>query len=77
MAYPHLYFFYAGNSHACIPISSLFRPSIIGIKFSAITAALIGFSLNSAHIWQKLIRSALAAEKVNGKRRTALGLSYW
>ena len=51
---------------------------VIGIKFSAITAALIGFSLHSAAYMAEIIRSALAAvNKGQWEAATALGLTYW
>ncbi|WP_270181550.1 amino acid ABC transporter permease [Alkalihalobacillus sp. CinArs1] len=49
-----------------------------GIEFSAITAALIGFSLNSAAYMAEIQRSALSSiEKGQWEASTALGMSYW
>ncbi|WP_377889732.1 amino acid ABC transporter permease [Alkalihalobacillus sp. R86527] len=49
-----------------------------GIEFSAITAALIGFSLNSSAYIAEIQRSALSSiEKGQWEASTALGMSYW
>ncbi|TLS37907.1 amino acid ABC transporter permease [Pseudalkalibacillus caeni] len=50
----------------------------IGIEFSAITAALIGFSLNSAAYMAEINRSAIASvDKGQWESATSLGLTYW
>ena len=51
---------------------------IVGIEFSALTAALIGFSLHSSAYMAEIIRSALGSVD-NGQWEAAksLGLSYW
>ena len=50
----------------------------IGIEYSAITCALIGFSLHSAAYMAEINRSALAAvNKGQSEAATALGLTYW
>lgn len=49
-----------------------------GIEFSALTAALLGFSLNSAAYIAEIQRSALSSiEKGQWEASTALGMSYW
>ncbi|MCM3596018.1 amino acid ABC transporter permease [Metabacillus idriensis] len=51
---------------------------IIGIEFTAITAALIGFSLNSAAYMAEINRSALASvDRGQWEASKSLGLSYW
>ena len=51
---------------------------IIGIEFTAITAALIGFSLNSAAYMAEINRSALASvDWGQWEASKSLGLSYW
>jgi cystine transport system permease protein len=50
----------------------------IGIQFSAITAALIGFSLHSSAYMAEINRSALdSVEKGQWEAARSLGLSYW
>ncbi|KXH81810.1 amino acid ABC transporter permease [Sporosarcina sp. HYO08] len=50
----------------------------IGIQFTAVTAALIGFSLHSSAYMAEINRSALeAVDKGQWEASTALGLSYW
>lgn len=50
----------------------------IGIEFSAVTAALIGFSLNSAAYIAEINRSAISSvEKGQWEASSSLGLSYW
>ncbi|HEY4554192.1 MAG TPA: ABC transporter permease subunit [Bacillaceae bacterium] len=51
---------------------------MVGLEFSAINSALIGFSLNSAAYMAEINRSALAAvSRGQWEAATALGLSYW
>lgn len=51
---------------------------IIGIQYSALTCALIGFSLNSAAYMAEIIRASLSSvNKGQWEASTALGLSYW
>ncbi|MGX1193497.1 amino acid ABC transporter permease [Metabacillus sp. SLBN-84] len=51
---------------------------IIGIEFTAVTAALIGFSLNSAAYMAEINRSALASvDKGQWEAASSLGMSYW
>jgi L-cystine transport system permease protein len=51
---------------------------VIGITFSALTAALIGFSLNSAAYIAEINRSALSSvDSGQWEASKALGLSYW
>jgi cystine transport system permease protein len=51
---------------------------IIGIQFSAITAALLGFSLSSAGYMAEINRSAIASvDKGQWEAATSIGLSYW
>ncbi len=50
----------------------------IGIQFSAVTAALIGFSLHSSAYMAEINRSALnSVDKGQWEAATALGLTYW
>ncbi|MBE1553673.1 cystine transport system permease protein [Filibacter limicola] len=50
----------------------------IGIQFSAVIAALIGFSLHSSAYMAEIIRSALnSVDKGQWEAATALGLSNW
>ncbi|PJM63237.1 MULTISPECIES: amino acid ABC transporter permease [Bacillus] len=50
----------------------------IGIEFSAVTAALMGFSLNSAAYIAEINRSAISSvEKGQWEAASSLGLSYW
>ncbi|WP_096186840.1 amino acid ABC transporter permease [Evansella halocellulosilytica] len=50
----------------------------IGIEFNAVTAAIIGFSLNSAAYMAEINRSAIAAvPKGQWEAARSLGLSYW
>ncbi|UCZ53708.1 amino acid ABC transporter permease [Bacillus shivajii] len=50
----------------------------IGIQFNAVTAAIIGFSLNSAAYMAEINRSAIAAvPKGQWEAARSLGLSYW
>lgn len=50
----------------------------IGIQFSAVTAALIGFSLHSSAYMAEINRSALnSVDKGQWEAATALGMSYW
>ncbi|MCU9612585.1 amino acid ABC transporter permease [Caldibacillus lycopersici] len=51
---------------------------LIGIEFSAITAAIIGFSLNSAAYMAEINRSALQAiERGQWEAAYTLGMNYW
>lgn len=51
---------------------------IIGIEFSAVQAALIGFSLNSAAYMAEILRSSLSSVDIGQwESSKALGLSYW
>ncbi|WP_273850042.1 amino acid ABC transporter permease [Guptibacillus spartinae] len=51
---------------------------VVGIQFSALTCALIGFSLNSAAYIAEIQRSALSSvENGQWEASTALGMSYW
>lgn len=50
----------------------------IGIQFSAVVAALIGFSLHSSAYMAEIFRSALSAvDKGQWEAATALGMNYW
>jgi len=50
----------------------------IGIQFSAVIAALIGFSLHSSAYMAEIIRSSLnSIDKGQWEAATALGMSYW
>jgi L-cystine transport system permease protein len=51
---------------------------IIGIQFSALTAAILGFSLSSAGYMAEINRSAIASvDKGQWEAATSIGLSYW
>lgn len=51
---------------------------MIGITFTAVTAAIIGFSLNSAAYMAEINRSAIASvDKGQWEASASLGLSYW
>ena len=51
---------------------------VIGIEFSAVQAALIGFSLNSAAYMAEILRSSLSSVDIGQwESSKALGLSYW
>ncbi len=51
---------------------------VIGIEFSAVQAALIGFSLNSAAYMAEILRSSLSSVEIGQwESSKALGLSYW
>lgn len=51
---------------------------VIGIEFTALQAALIGFSVNSAAYMAEILRAALASvDKGQWESAQALGLSYW
>ncbi|MGE6256440.1 amino acid ABC transporter permease [Heyndrickxia sporothermodurans] len=51
---------------------------VIGINFSAVTAALLGFSLNSAAYLAEIHRSAISSvDKGQWEAAASLGLSYW
>lgn len=51
---------------------------IIGIQFSALTAALLGFSLSSAGYMAEINRSAISSvDKGQWEAATSIGLSYW
>lgn len=51
---------------------------MIGITFSAVTAAILGFSLNSAAYMAEINRSAIASvDKGQWEASASLGLSYW
>lgn len=55
-----------------------FAMPVIGIEFSAIQAALIGFTINCAAYIAEVFRSSLASvDKGQWESSTALGLSYW
>lgn len=55
-----------------------FALPVIGIEFSAVQAALIGFTINSAAYIAEVFRSALASvDKGQWESSTALGLTYW
>ncbi|ARW05415.1 amino acid ABC transporter permease [Bacillus atrophaeus] len=50
----------------------------IGIEFSAVTAALLGFSLNSAAYIAEINRSSISSvDKGQWEAAASLGLSYW
>lgn len=50
----------------------------IGLEFNAVTAAIIGFSLNSAAYMAEINRSAIAAvPKGQWESARSLGFSYW
>ncbi len=51
---------------------------VIGIEFTALQAAVIGFSLNSAAYIAEINRSAInAVDRGQWEASTSLGLSYW
>lgn len=51
---------------------------VIGIEFSAVQAALIGFSINSAAYMAEILRSSLASvDKGQWESSQALGFTYW
>jgi cystine transport system permease protein len=51
---------------------------VIGIEFSAVQAALIGFTLNSAAYMAEILRSSLSSVDIGQwESAKALGLSYW
>lgn len=55
-----------------------FAMPVIGIEFTAVQAALIGFSINSAAYIAEVFRSSLSSvDKGQWESSTALGLSYW
>lgn len=55
-----------------------FALPVIGIEFTAVQAALIGFSINSAAYIAEVFRSSLASvDKGQWESSTALGLTYW
>ena len=51
---------------------------VIGIEFTAVQAALIGFTLNSAAYMAEILRSSLSSVDIGQwESAKALGLSYW
>lgn len=55
-----------------------FALPVIGIEFSAVQAALIGFSINSAAYIAEVFRSSLASvDKGQWESSRALGMTYW
>src|SRR5690606_14521610 len=55
-----------------------FALPVIGIQFTAVQAALIGFTINSAAYIAEVFRSSLASvDKGQWESSTALGLTYW
>lgn len=55
-----------------------FALPVIGIEFSALQAALIGFTINCAAYIAEVFRSSLSSvDKGQWESSTALGLSYW
>ena len=51
---------------------------IIGVEFTAVQAALIGFSLNSAAYMAEILRSSLASVEIGQwESSKALGMNYW
>ncbi|ANU19699.1 cysteine ABC transporter permease [Planococcus plakortidis] len=55
-----------------------FALPVIGVEFTALQAALIGFTINSAAYIAEVFRSALASvDKGQWESSTALGLTYW
>lgn len=55
-----------------------FALPVIGIQFTALQAALIGFTINSAAYIAEVFRSSLASvDKGQWESSTALGMSYW
>src|SRR5690606_3176435 len=55
-----------------------FALPVIGVEFSALQAALIGFTINSAAYIAEVFRSSLASvDKGQWESSTALGLTYW
>jgi len=51
---------------------------VIGVEFTAIQAALIGFSLNSAAYMAEIFRSSLASVDIGQwESSRALGMNYW
>ncbi len=55
-----------------------FALPVIGLQFTALQAALIGFSINSAAYIAEVFRSSLASvDKGQWESSRALGMSYW
>ncbi|TWT28135.1 amino acid ABC transporter permease [Planomicrobium sp. CPCC 101110] len=55
-----------------------FALPVIGIEFTAVQAALIGFSINSAAYIAEVFRSSLASvDKGQWESSKALGMTYW
>ena len=55
-----------------------FALPVIGVEFSALQAALIGFTINSAAYIAEVFRSSLASvDKGQWESSRALGMSYW
>lgn len=55
-----------------------FALPVIGIEFSAVQAALIGFTINCAAYIAEVFRSSLASvDKGQWESSTALGMTYW
>lgn len=55
-----------------------FALPVIGIEFTAVQAALIGFSINSAAYIAEVFRSSLSSvDKGQWEASTALGMKYW
>lgn len=55
-----------------------FALPVIGIQFTALQAALIGFTINSAAYIAEVFRSSLASvDKGQWESSTALGMTYW
>nr|WP_249310431.1 amino acid ABC transporter permease [Bacillus sp. FJAT-49736] len=51
---------------------------IVGIEFSAVTAAIIGFTLNSAAFMAEIWRSSISSvQKGQWEAAASLGFSYW
>jgi L-cystine transport system permease protein len=55
-----------------------FALPVVGIEFTAVQAALIGFSINSAAYIAEVFRSSLSSvDKGQWEASTALGMKYW
>ncbi|RNF40653.1 amino acid ABC transporter permease [Planococcus salinus] len=55
-----------------------FALPIVGVEFSAVQAALIGFTINCAAYIAEVFRSSLASvDKGQWESSTALGMTYW
>lgn len=73
-----VYLIHARRAHSGDFVYSLFWIPYIGIEFTAVTAAIIGFSFNGAAYIAEINRAALSSVP-SGQVEAAksLGLSYW